>query len=809
MGIERFFNTLKDEYKTSFKEIKNEDNLFRYNITKLYIDFNSIVHIISQRVIKLINKSLEYSLCSVNGLDCGNYIDILESININLNLDVSNEDDIYEKYNDFFNKEMLDTIITNHTINYTLNLFSKFNNLELIYIAIDGVPTKAKIVEQKKRRFMGEFIKHSHNYILEKHEEILNVEYNIQNNIPFNKYKFMKNKISWNKANISPATSFMKKLSNELNNVDFLLKVNELFPKINREKLIISDFNQYGEGEKKIIDYININERKYTNICIYSPDSDMILLSMLIRKDLKKYVLRLNQQKSEDFNQIVDSISDLSDINDFENKLYSFIKTKKNKFNIINDIVFIMTMFGDDFLPKIEYIDVRNDIEYILNLYSNYIKTNNFILNYNNEITINFDNFINFIKMFDENYLIKKYQLTKKYHNYYKLINKINNVLKKNKYSYDNVNAFNIESFIEQHNILLKPYIVELFNDINYDIRYITSNSIDLLSYYKTIKNKYNKYNKYINTIKKILINPNNDIFYYILDSYTKNINPFIYIPLFNYTLKLQQYDYTTSSFRHQNKYDILINDYEKDIYKFDNMLDEYKNILNNNDSSLSNTLQSNDLSYAYFDGLQWLVDYYYNDIIYDKWFYPFDKAPKFSDLINYIQIYDINNSKENLKKLKFSNNDRLIPLEQLLYITPIEPNILTETILHNYPNLLKQKIINFINNLPYKNILIPNFQNITQRIFTGEKNLISCNNALFLNKCILNVVNNSNLIDEEQFKDEFRKIITVEDEINILKGGYDNNKIKKKLKMLKQQYYLTGGLVYKNSYKRIKKLLN
>ena len=62
---------------------------------------------------------------------------------------------------------------------------TKSELLETIYIAIDGVPTMAKIAEQKKkRRYMGSVI------------STLN--------------KKPENDFSWSKNNISPGTSFIK-----------------------------------------------------------------------------------------------------------------------------------------------------------------------------------------------------------------------------------------------------------------------------------------------------------------------------------------------------------------------------------------------------------------------------------------------------------------------------------------------------------------------------------------------------------------------------------------------------------------------
>ena len=55
-----------------------------------------------------------------------------------------------------------------------------------VVVGVDGVPSKAKTVEQKKRRFMGDFDKNIKKLILENHKEELNVNRNKKT--LFNKY---------------------------------------------------------------------------------------------------------------------------------------------------------------------------------------------------------------------------------------------------------------------------------------------------------------------------------------------------------------------------------------------------------------------------------------------------------------------------------------------------------------------------------------------------------------------------------------------------------------------------------------------
>ena len=186
MGVERFFSSIRDEFNITtnteypYKKLKSK---------YLFIDFNSIVHILSAHLLKLYN------------LDGDNNKDNFES-------ELLNEIDRY-----------LIELIKNNMYN---------EEIEYIYIAIDGVPTMSKIYEQKKRRYMAKVIEY-----LKNEEKIADSDFN------------------WDKNNISPGTIFMNKLEKYLTNKNFNNKIKKHCPKL--KKYILSGTNEEGEGEYKII----------------------------------------------------------------------------------------------------------------------------------------------------------------------------------------------------------------------------------------------------------------------------------------------------------------------------------------------------------------------------------------------------------------------------------------------------------------------------------------------------------------------------------------------------------------------------
>jgi len=682
MGIEKFFNSLKKDFKIDNFTSKN-----KYNFDYILFDFNSIIHVISQKVNILLDELLFNLILEYHGIGkskSDEYFKLLKIDNPNFALD--NENDIYKQFSKLFNLNFLDSIIINHIKHFLIDFLKSFNS-ELIYISIDGVPTKAKIVEQKKRRFNGEFEKYMKLNILEKYSDKLKGD----DNNPINKYKFIKNKVNWSRNTISPGTNFMKKLTIYLKSIEFKNEINKLFPKIDFNKLIVTSFDEKNEGEKKIMDFLdNLNNETDKKICIYSPDSDLILLSMILKnKNLKKYVLRMDQQKSKENYHY-----DLININDLENTMFNFIDSSTlSKDDVINDIVFIFTIFGDDFLHKIESYNVKYDIKLILEKYKLFGKR--ILKDENNLLKINYDNFIEFLKI-----------------------------------------------LVEQENEIIIR---------NFKNKYFKKHNYDNLSYYEQEIYKFeNMIGQYENKLNKKYITPLG--------------NP---------------------DFEFEKGKNMFYSDFFKDI-------------------DLELVIR------MYIDGLQWVLDYYFNDITYHKWYYPFNKSPLLQDILLYINnINDKNlfeNSIETLKKCcKVSETEFLSPVEHFFYITPFDKEGSQLKLLE--PNEKFFQILTFIKNSEFNN-LYPDIKNISLKVFNDKDNdQIDCRTSLYLNKCFLKVLLDSNLVDEIKFKNKLREIISVEEQIDFTKN---NNKVYiDKLyddyKNIKSLYMSTGDIKYKNEFKRIK----
>ena len=198
------------------------------------------------------------------------------------------------------------------------------NVKDLVYIAIDGPAPRSKMEQQRQRRL-----------------------------------KSSKEKKIWDTNQITPGTKFM-------NNLSIFLK--EKCKKLN-VKTIISDSNEPGEGEHKIMKKIDALSLNDINI-VYGLDADLIMLSM-IRKNNNIYLLRerseYNIENCND-NYIYCNISLLK-----KYVIYSLNQTNLNIPNntLLYDYLFICFFIGNDFIINSPSINIRyNGIKYLLDTYN-------------------------------------------------------------------------------------------------------------------------------------------------------------------------------------------------------------------------------------------------------------------------------------------------------------------------------------------------------------------------------------------------------------------------------------------------------
>lgn len=197
------------------------------------------------------------------------------------------------------------------------------NPNKVLYLAIDGVPGLSKQAQQRKRRFVSAVDESAA-------------------------------KDSFDYKNITVGTKWMERLCKYIFTFfDELRQKDNYFASL---EIIYNDMFVHGEGEHKIIRWMetDIRSKSYT---IYSPDADMILLSMGLDKR-NIFILRENVYDDIAGEYLIVSIDRLKSfiINDIK---WVSPEYPYNQERIIKDFVFFLMLIGNDFLPSIPSVNTK------------------------------------------------------------------------------------------------------------------------------------------------------------------------------------------------------------------------------------------------------------------------------------------------------------------------------------------------------------------------------------------------------------------------------------------------------------------
>ena len=720
MGVERFFSSIRNEFNIT----ENTQYPFKkINSKYLFIDFNSIVHVLSAHQLNLYN--------------------------------LNNKNNINE-----FENELIDNIEKYLIEMFKLNLNPE--NLEYIYICIDGVPTMGKIYEQKKRRYMASLIK----YISEK-------------------YKLKKSPFNWDKNNISPGTIFMNKLELYLDSDNFKSKVKKICPNLKVYKL--SGTNEKGEGEMKIINIIKKDKIKDDTV-VYSPDSDMIILLMMLNNN--NIILRYDQQNSKLDDNFRGKIYNILQVNKFKKTLIKYINDRKNPYlninleRFINDVVLIFTIFGDDFLPKLENFRVSNDIFTILDYYIINYQDNGYLLNEDKSIKkVALHSFFSLLSI-NEYLFLQRNRMLSIYSNFNRMDKDIMGYemfifremvfellwkfiySNKDKYDGKTINPHNISSFLDG-----KKFLEFIKDEPNINLNELGKYSKRFLKYAKG--NIYNQLkdifvNNYLNILKFLKI----DIFYsnskkynsrkimnqyhknyYLIDSKFNFLNDILIFMYYNslqlpFDLALiknepvlNKVNYDSKLLPHKNRLSRL-NEKEEFLYRMEYKLDDFYSMLNPKDEFYTKYILDKEnyrekygelylkdnIIQDYLDGISWVTNYYFGNNVDETWYYKYGRSPLLSQVVKYM------NSMNKFKNIENKSLD-LVPLTQLMFITPFDYNedIMKQIDFINYED--KNKLVMFVKN--NKNFYY-DLNKIYKEIIGGKNDNIDCSTSIFLSKCHL-----------------------------------------------------------------------
>ena len=182
--------------------------------------------------------------------------------------------------------------------------------------------------------------------------------------------EYLKKKEEWNPSNnIRPGTEFTFKLKY------YLLREMEK-KTFHCPEVILSDSSFPGEGEHKILPLLRklVKKDVNSNIVIMSPDNDLISLGILTGKK-NIFILRYIDYtiaeilKKKYYHKDSLIFIDLTKLLDEFMKEYTD-NSKKDEMNVILDYNFILSMIGNDFIPVLPYMKIKNGgLDKLLRLY--------------------------------------------------------------------------------------------------------------------------------------------------------------------------------------------------------------------------------------------------------------------------------------------------------------------------------------------------------------------------------------------------------------------------------------------------------
>lgn len=665
MGIPQFQSSIKrSSFNKNNKAVHQLNN--KLHAQYFYIDFNSIIYKVFQQILTDLNNILFYLLSKKLSL-VANLMKKYDLENITL---------------DKFNSIDLDQLILHHIhlyVEHILDTMVISDSVKYFYIAIDGVPTGSKLLEQQKRRYMRQIVSLYEKKLFDKHMnnnefDTIRVEYN-------------KHKKQWNSSKITPGSQFLDKLFLLLKSDHFVASVRGICK--NLDKYYFSSQYVHSEGEMKIKRHIDQLDSKISDIVVYGNDSDVVIFSMIVYNS-KKTIKVIRDE----------SVVDVVDINEFVFNIYQYIKDKTNidRKRMINDIVVIFSIFGNDFIPKIISFSVSTDLVDIIDLYIEFKQSNDYIVDYRDKYFIN------------KNELSKMLNLLCKYEKKH-----INN-------SYIRNNIDNFKQLTKIFNTNVSNFTQKL-NDFLTKLRNIDEHSDD--TEFIRILNKLTFNIKNVSGEELITLFKSNPKINLSFDE--KNINSYFHQNNLKKPSLFKQSEYDIEIYKLNNKlgdYKQKFNDHEQQFGKISINLDSYTLKTQTFDEAV-NTYYSVDFKHDinsvvqnYMEGFYWVFDYYFNYNIDNEyaniWMYKYTKAPLLKDVCNVISNFSFEPSKYDIKRGDYINH-----YEQLMFVIPVP--------------LMRDIIPKDYREFDYD---YPDVHKIVDEIWNDRNKYVDCSGFIFINAC-------------------------------------------------------------------------
>ncbi|KAI9744255.1 MAG: 5'-3' exoribonuclease 1 [Claussenomyces sp. TS43310] len=240
--------------------------------------------------------------------------------------------------------------------NYIEHLFGKIKPKQLFFMAIDGVAPRAKMNQQRARRF----------------RTALDVE--VARDKAIREGKEMPKEEAFDSNSITPGTEFMSKLTQQLKY--FINKKVSEDVDWQGVEIVLSGHEVPGEGEHKIMEYIRLAKAQPeydANVrhCLYGLDADLIMLGLLSHDPhfclLREEVTfgRQSKSKSKELEHQNFYLMHLCIVREYlelefqELKEDGVLDFQFDLERVIDDFILMAFFVGNDFLPNLPNLHIN------------------------------------------------------------------------------------------------------------------------------------------------------------------------------------------------------------------------------------------------------------------------------------------------------------------------------------------------------------------------------------------------------------------------------------------------------------------
>jgi len=255
---------------------------------------------------------------------------------------------------------------------YIDRLFNVVRPRRLVYFAIDGVAPRAKMNQQRSRRFKSAKEARDNAGITEQ------LIADLKERGLYQEPEEVNDELKWDRNQITPGTPFMAKVADALKYYILGKITND--PGWKNVSCILSDSNVPGEGEHKLMEYIRYQHSQdgynaNTRHCICGLDADLIMLGLathephfsILREDVlidKKppvegKMTRADMYKHDPFQFLCLNV--MREYLELELKPRERTVFEFDLERAIDDYVFLCFFVGNDFLPHIPTLEIRDD----------------------------------------------------------------------------------------------------------------------------------------------------------------------------------------------------------------------------------------------------------------------------------------------------------------------------------------------------------------------------------------------------------------------------------------------------------------